>query len=99
VEPAMWTFVRVVGVEPTNNDGERSLRHAVLWRKGSYGTQSEAGSRFVERILTVVMTLRQQRRNVLEYLTAACQSALCHESPPSLLPQTTESQPTFAIAA
>jgi transposase len=99
VEPAMWTFVRVVGVEPTNNDGERSVRHAVLWRKGSYGTQSEAGSRFVERILTVVMTLRQQRRNVLEYLTAACQSALCHESPPSLLPQTTESQPTFAIAA
>jgi transposase len=82
VEPAMWTFVRVVGVEPTNNDGERSVRHAVLWRKGSYGTQSEAGSRFVERILTVVMTLRQQQRNVLEYLTATCQSALRHESPP-----------------
>lgn len=99
VEPAMWTFVRVVGVEPTNNDGERSLRHAVLWRKGSYGTQSEAGSRFVERILTVVMTLRQQRRNVLEYLTATCQSALRHESPPSLLPQTTDSQPGLAIAA
>ena len=99
VEPAMWTFVRVVGVEPTNNDGERSLRHAVLWRKGSYGTQSEAGSRFVERILTVVMTLRQQHRNVLEYLTATCQSALRHESPPSLLPQTTDSQPGLAIAA
>jgi transposase len=99
VEPAMWTFVRAVGVEPTNNDGERSLRHAVLWRKGSYGTQSEAGSRFVERILTVVMTLRQQHRNVLEYLTATCQSALRHESPPSLLPQTTDSQPGLAIAA
>jgi transposase len=99
VEPAMWTFVRVVGVEPTNNDGERSLRHAVLWRKGSYGTQSEAGSRFVERILTVVMTLRQQRRNVLEYLTATCQSALRHESPPSLLPQITDSRAGLAIAA
>jgi transposase len=99
VEPAMWTFVRVVGVEPTNNDGERSVRHAVLWRKGSYGTQSEAGSRFVERILTVVMTLRQQRRNVLEYLTAICQSALRHELPPSLLPQTTDSQARLAIAA
>ncbi|MCA1853361.1 MAG: IS66 family transposase, partial [Beggiatoa sp.] len=99
VEPAMWTFVRVGGVDPTNNDGERSLRHAVLWRKGSYGTQSEDGSRYVERILTVVMTLRQQRRSVLEYLTATCQSALCHESPPSLLPQTPDSQPGLAIAA
>jgi len=79
--------VRVEGVEPTNNAAERALRHAVLWRKASYGTDSEAGSRFVENILTIVATCRQQGRSVLEYLTACCQSAidgsLCR---PSLLP-------------
>jgi transposase len=75
VEAALWTFVRVRGVEPTNNSAERALRRAVLWRRKSFGTQSAAGSRFVERILTVVTTLRQQGREVLEYLTAACASA------------------------
>ena len=75
VETALWTFVRVNGVEPTNNSAERALRRAVLWRRKSFGTQSEMGSRFVERILTVVTTLRQQGRDVLEYLTAACASA------------------------
>ncbi len=74
LEAALWTFVRVPGVEPTNNAAERGLRRAVMWRRKSFGTQSEAGSRFVERILTVVTSLRQQGRNVLEYLTAACAS-------------------------
>ncbi|MBA3240199.1 MAG: transposase, partial [Acidobacteria bacterium] len=59
VEGALWTFVRVRGVEPTNNAAERALRRAVLWRRKSFGTQSAAGSRFVERILTVVTSLRQ----------------------------------------
>jgi transposase len=45
---ALWTFVPIAGVEPTNNGAERSIRPGVLWRKGSFGTQSEAGSRFVE---------------------------------------------------
>ncbi|MBA3806738.1 MAG: IS66 family transposase, partial [Acidobacteria bacterium] len=88
VAAALWTFVRVSGVEPTNNSAERALRRAVLWRRKSFGTQSAAGSRFVERILTVVTTLRQQGRNVLEYLTAACAS-VGHTSGASvcLLPQ------------
>src|SRR5262249_32271081 len=73
---ALWTFVQVEGVEPTNNTAERSLRPGVLWRKGSFGTQSAAGSRFVESMMTVVATLKQQQRNVLEYLTAACEAAL-----------------------
>jgi transposase len=60
VEPALWTFVRVEGVEPTNNAAERALRHAVLWRKASHSTDSEAGSRFVENILSVVATCRQR---------------------------------------
>jgi transposase len=75
VEACLWTFVRVVGVEPTNNNAERPLRRAVLWRRKSFGTQSEAGSCFVERILTVVTSLRQQERDVLQYLTVACSAA------------------------
>jgi transposase len=83
---ALWTFVQVEGVEPTNNTAERAIRPGVLWRKGSFGTQSAEGSRFVESMLTVVTTLKQQQRNVLEYLTAACEAALWGEAAPSLLP-------------
>jgi transposase len=79
VESALWTFVRVREVEPTNNAAERALRRAVLWRRKSFGTQSSAGSRFVERILSVVTTLRQQGRDVLDYLTAACASVSWRE--------------------
>ncbi len=74
-EPALWTFVRKEGVEPTNNHIERLLRSGVLWRKNAFGCHSEAGCRFVERILTVVQTLRLQKRPVLEFLY---QSLLAH---------------------
>ena len=83
---ALWTFVQVAGVEPTNNTAERALRPGVLWRKGSFGTQSAEGSRFVESMMTVAATLKQQQRSVLEYLTAACEAALRGEEAPSLLP-------------
>jgi transposase len=86
LEPALWTFVRVPGVEPTNNSAERALRRAVLWRRRSFGTQSAAGSRFVERILTTVTTLRQQQRDVLDYLAAACLAVASGLPAPSLLP-------------
>jgi transposase len=66
--PALWTFARVAGVEPTNNAAERALRPAVLRRKRSYGSQSEGGCRFGERLLTVIQTLRQGGRAVLDYL-------------------------------
>lgn len=87
VEPALWTFVDVEGIEPTNNNGEQKIRPAVLWRKGSFGTQSERGSRFVERILTVTTTCRQQHRSILTYLTEACEARLRGTEPPSLLPR------------
>ena len=87
-EAALWTFVWESGVEPTNNSAERPLRRAVLWRRRSFGTQSEAGSQFVERILTAVTTLRQQRRDVLDYLTTACAAAIGKTPAPSLLPLT-----------
>ena len=85
-EEALWTFVRVEGVEPTNNLAERQVRSGVLWRKSSFGTQSETGSRFAERIMTVVATLKQQHRNVLDYLTEACDAANWGKQAPSLLP-------------
>jgi transposase len=87
LEVALWTFVRVAGVEPTNNSAERPLRRAVLWRRRSFWTQSADGSRFVERILTVVTTLRQQKRDVLDYLTEACAAAIRGDRPPALLPK------------
>lgn len=87
LEPALWAFVHCEGVEPTNNHAERCLRRAVLWRRRSFGTQSATGSRFVERVLTTVTTLRQQKRDVLDYLTAACTAAIRGDKPPSLLPE------------
>lgn len=86
VKQALWTFVDQEGVEPTNNAAERALRRGVIWRKHSFGTQSKTGTLFVERILTTVMTLRQQKRNVLDYLTIACHAAILGIPTPSLLP-------------
>jgi len=86
LEPALFTFVDHDDVEPTNNTAERALRRGVLWRKRSFGSQSDRGLRFTERMLTAVSTLRQQNRNVLEYLTAACQAQHFGLPAPSLLP-------------
>lgn len=86
LEPAMWAFVRVPGVEPTNNMSERAIRPAVPRRKISFGTHSEDGSRFVERMLTVAATLKQQGRGVFEYVAESCERELWGHRPPSLLP-------------
>ncbi|GAC1451964.1 MAG: IS66 family transposase [Isosphaeraceae bacterium] len=75
--PALWLFAGVEGVEPTNNHAERILRPGVLWRKNAFGCHSESGCRFVERILTVVQTLRLQKRSVLEFLE---ESVIAHRS-------------------
>jgi transposase len=85
LEPALWTFARVEGVEPTNNFMERLLRRAVLWRKRSFGCWSPAGCRFVERILTVVQTRRLQGQNVLEYLHNALRAHRDSQPCPKLL--------------
>jgi len=84
--PALRTFAHVDGVEPTNNAAERALRPAVLWRKGSFGTQSDDGSRFVERIMTVAASCKQQGRGLLDFLVAAITAARFGLPPPSLLP-------------
>jgi transposase len=91
-EAHLWTFVRAEGVEPTNNHAERALRHGVIYRRLSGGTDSEAGSRFVERMLSVVATCRQQDINVLDYLTRCYQARLDGQPAPSLLPSEAATQ-------
>jgi transposase len=85
-ERKLWAFVWREGIEPTNNAAERALRHAVLWRKGSGGTDSGRGSRFVERVLSVRESCRQQGRDFVEYLVACCLARSEGEEPPSMLP-------------
>lgn len=82
---ALWTFVDHSDVEPTNNHAERELRAFVLWRKRSFGTQSERGNLFAERLMTVAHTARKQHKNVLAFLTACCTAARNGERPPPLL--------------
>jgi transposase len=81
----LWTFLNHDGLDPTNNASERALRHPVIWRKLSFGTQSAAGSRFVETMLTVVETCRLQSRNGFAFITHAVETHFNHRSPPLLL--------------
>lgn len=81
----LWLFVYCPDVEPTNNAAERSLRHAVIWKQLSFGTQSDHGSRFVERLLTVVETCRQQKLNAFQFLARSLEARLRQQKPPSLL--------------
>jgi transposase len=85
LEAALWTFVREEGVEPTNNAAERALRPAVLWRKGCFGTQSAGGSRYVERMLTVIATCRQQNRHLLTFMTEAVEAYWSGTPPPRFI--------------
>jgi transposase len=84
----LWTFVHDARVEPTNNLAERMVRQAVLWRKGSFGTQSERGARYAERILTACATCRLQGRSIIQYLRDACRCHLNGLPAPSLIPST-----------
>ena len=82
----MWTFVVEPGVEPTNNHAERVQRRAVLWRRRSFGCHSASGCRFVERILTVVQTLRLQKRSVVQFLQEAISAHRSGQKGPRLVP-------------
>ena len=83
--PALWTFVTTEGVEPTNNAAERALRPAVLWRKSCFGTRSDAGSRFVERVLTVSTTCGQQQQELFPFLVQVLETHWAGQPPPSLV--------------
>ena len=86
VEVSLWTFATTPNVEPTNNAAERALRHAVCWRKSSYGTDSPVGRRFVERILTAVASCRTQTRDILDFLRKALAANKDPAQKPSLIP-------------
>ena len=91
---APWTFMHHEDVPVTNNHDERLLRHAVRMREVSFGTKSPEGSRFIERILTTVTTLRLRDRPILAFLTQAVEARLREERPPSLLPSPAPVLPT-----
>ena len=78
----LWVFASTDGVEPTNNMAERDLRKLVLWRKKSYGTRSARGQRFVERITSVVETIKKNGANVLSFLEAAIRAFSMKQTPP-----------------
>lgn len=81
---ALWTFVTHADVEPTNNHAEREIRAFVLWRKRSFGAQSDRGNLFAERVMTVAHTARKQNKNVLSFLIACCRARLDGGRRPSL---------------
>lgn len=81
----LWNFLQYDRVVPTNNAAERALRHGVIWRKLSFGTKSAAGSRFVETLLSVIETCRQQKRDVFAYVTEAVERHFRRRQPKSLL--------------
>ena len=82
--PALWTFTEIDGVEPTNNAAERGLRGAVIYRKISLGSQSDAGERFAERMLSVSQTCRLQSRSLFDYLIGALTTSARGSPAPSL---------------
>jgi transposase len=69
VWPALWTFVAIAGVEPTNNPAQRALRGPVIHRKPSHGTTSKHGERFAERALSAAATCRLENRSLFAYLS------------------------------
>ncbi len=83
--PALWTFTEIEGVEPTNNRAERGLRGAVIYRKISLGSQSEAGERFAERMLSVSQTCRLQGHSLFGFLVEAMGAASRASPAPSLV--------------
>ena len=99
LQAALFTFVDVERVEPTNNAAERAVRFAVLMRKGCFGSDSARGSRFIERFLTVRATLRSQQKNLYTFLKLACTAALHKTTAPSLLPAFVPEARNVALAA
>lgn len=84
--PTLWNFTQRPGAEATNNRAERALRHAVLWRKTSNGTQTDAGERFVERILSIRETCRLNDKPLHGYLVDVHTARLAGEPIPTPLP-------------
>ncbi len=85
IGPSPWTSASAEGVPPHDNAAERALRHGVIWRETSHGTDDEAGSRFLERLLTAVATCRQRGRDALNFLAGCFRASFEGRATPSLL--------------
>ena len=96
---ALWNFLEIANIEPTNNLAEQVIRTLAIWRKTSFGTQSTLGSLYMERIMTVIATCKLQSRNILEYLTHAVRSFIEGSEPPSLLSETIKNNSGLLLAA
>lgn len=91
----LFTFIHKKKIEPTNNHSERLLRRFVIWRKTSFGTQSESGSRFMERVMSVSATCQLQKRNILGFISTAVRTYINRDQHPSLIP--IETPVAFAV--
>lgn len=87
VADGLWTFLEIEGIEPTNNATERALRQSVIQRKISHGVQSTKGATCRSRLLTVTTSLRQQGRDVWQFLEQAWIAHHRGGVMPSLLPE------------
>ena len=83
----LWTFVSHPEVSPTNNAAEQIVRQAVLWRKMSFGTQSQRGARYAERMLSICATCRLQGRSIIDYIRKACDAHINEKPVPTLRPE------------
>lgn len=83
---AVFLFLDVEGVEPTNNTAERGLRSGVMWRRTTQGTRSDAGTTFAQRIMTAQANCKRQGRSVLRFLSATLLAHRQGLTPPSLVP-------------
>jgi transposase len=78
----LWTYLHHDSAVPSNNEAERSIRKAVLWRKVSLGVDSPEGARFVERMLTLAGTARRRGIDLLDWLTQALNAKLVGDPMP-----------------
>ncbi len=82
---AMWTFLYIDDVEPTNNHGERCLRQSVIWRKKYFGTRSDYGTEFVARSASIQATCKLQSKNSFNFMMKSLQNYFLKIEPPSLI--------------
>ena len=79
---------QTLGASPAKPGGlplTLELRDFVLWRKQSFGSQSERGDRFAERVMSVVRTARKQGKAVLDFMVATIGAYVHGTTPPRLL--------------
>lgn len=71
---SLWRFLEIPLAPATNNLAERQLRPLVIAKKLSFGTQSNRGSRFIERTFSVMMTCQQQGKSFFAFIQKALQA-------------------------